>query len=62
MIRYRWDEAEKDEFFEFKIEKVDITNDTVLVVIDFAEEDEIDNQSRWWESQIKTLSIMIGAG
>jgi len=32
----------------------------VLVVTDYAEEAEIDNQSRLWESQIKTLSIMIG--
>lgn len=62
LIRYRWDEGDEDEFFEFKIEKIDITNDTVLVITDFAEEGEIDKQSRLWESQIKTLSIMIGAG
>lgn len=62
MIRYSWDEGEEGEYFEFKIEKVDITNDTVLVVTDFAEEEEVDNQSRLWASQIKTLSIMIGAG
>lgn len=62
MIRYRWDEGDEDEYFEFKIEKVDITNDTVLVITDFAEEHEQEDQNRLWESQVKTLSIMIGAG
>jgi len=62
MIRYRWDEGDKEEYFEFKIEKVDITNDTVLVITDFAEEHEMEDINRLWESQVKTLSIMIGAG
>jgi len=62
MIRYQWDEGEEDEYFEFRIEKVDITNDTVLVITDFAEEGETEDQNMLWESQIKTLLIMIGAG
>jgi len=62
MIRYRWDEGDKEEYFEFKIEKVDITNDTILVITDFAEEHEMEDINRLWESQVKTLSIMIGAG
>jgi len=59
-VRYQWLEAEANEFFEFKIEKVDVTNDTVLVVTDFVEDYDLENQTRWWESQIAKLKIRIG--
>jgi len=62
MIRYRWLEGDDEEFFEFRIEKVDVTNDTVLVVNDFADDYEVEDQKRLWASQIKTLSIQIGGG
>ena len=36
-IRFHWLTAPKEEFFEFRIEKSEITNQTILVVKDFAE-------------------------
>jgi len=62
MIRYRWLDGADDEYFEFSIEKVDVTNDTVLVIKDFAEDYEVEDQKRLWASQVKTLSIQIGGG
>ncbi|MCB0538043.1 MAG: START-like domain-containing protein [Chitinophagales bacterium] len=60
-VRYSWDEGNEDEFFEFKIFKSEISNDTVLTITDFADEDDVENQEQLWESQIDTLSGRIGA-
>lgn len=40
-IRYRWEDAPENEFFEFSIEKSEVTNQTILVINDFAEKGEI---------------------
>ena len=40
-IRFHWLDAPKEEFFEFSIEKSEITNQTILVVKDFAEKKEV---------------------
>lgn len=60
-VKYKWDGAKKDEFFGFRIYKSDISNDTILEVTDFAEEREIKDQIRLWDSQIEDLKYHIGA-
>ena len=40
-IRFRWLHSEKNEYFEFSIEKTEISNQTVLIIKDFAENNEI---------------------
>lgn len=60
LVRYVFHEGEEGEFLEFRISKAEITNDTILTIIDFAEEDEIDDQTRLWESQIDTLRTKLG--
>ena len=36
-IRFHWSHAPKEEYFEFSIEKSEVTNQTILVIKDFAE-------------------------
>jgi len=60
-IRFHWLHAPKDEFFEFSIEKSEVTNQTILLVKDFAEKKEIKDQSRLWNSQLKDLFYRIGS-
>ena len=60
-IRFQWDFQDEDEYFEFRIEKGEITGDTILYITDFAEESEVDSQKQLWESQIKELTKRIGA-
>jgi len=61
-VQYNWlDEEDEDIFFEFKIVIDELTNDLALIVTDFAEEDEIDEQKMFWENQINTLKRCIGA-
>ena len=59
-IRFHWLNSPKDEFFEFSIEKSDITNLTILIINDFAEKKEIKDQSQLWETQVKDLFHRLG--
>lgn len=60
-IRFHWTHSAKDEFFEFRIDKSEVTNQTILVVTDFAEKKEIKDQSQLWEYQVKELFHRLGS-
>lgn len=60
-IRYHWLSAPKDEYFEFRIEKTEVSNQTILIIHDFAEKAEIKDQSQLWSYQVKDLLHRIGA-
>ncbi len=59
-IRFRWLTSAKEEYFEFRIEKAEISNQTILVIKDFAEKSEIKDQSQLWEYQVKELFHRLG--
>lgn len=63
-IRFRWEEDEEEGnkyYFEFRIEVDDITNDAALIVTDFSDEDEVEEDKLLWESQIHELLHTIGS-
>ncbi|MCL6524195.1 MAG: ATPase [Thermoflavifilum sp.] len=59
-IRLRWLHSSPDEYFEFRIQKSEVTNETVLIVKDFADKKEISDQSQLWDYQVKELLHRIG--
>ncbi len=60
-IRFQWLEDEgEDTFFEFRMTKDELTNDIALIVTDFAEEDEIEDNKKLWEQQIGELKRVLG--
>lgn len=59
-IRFHWSHAPADEFFEFSIEKSEVTNQTILVIKDFAEKRDIKDQSMLWDHQVKDLFHRLG--
>jgi hypothetical protein len=60
-IRFKWEEDEdEDSYFELRIEVDDLTKDVSLLVIDFAEEDEVEDSKMFWENQIAELKHVIG--
>ena len=64
MVRFRWliDEEDcLDSYFEFRIEVDALTNDTSIIVTDFADADEVEEAKQLWESQIHELQHIIGA-
>lgn len=60
-IRFHWSHAPKGEYFEFRIVRSEVTNQTILIINDFAEKKEIKDQSRLWDHQLKDLFHRIGA-
>ncbi len=62
LIRFKWEDADdEDEYFEFKIDKSPITNETILQVTDFCDADEEDTQTSLWNNQIDKLRRAMGA-
>jgi hypothetical protein len=50
-----------DYFFEFNILVDEITKDVSLMVIDFAEKDEVEEATLLWENQVSDLKHVIGS-
>lgn len=63
-VKFRWleeDETETDYFFELRIVLDELTKDVTLMVTDYAEEDEIKDQTRLWDNQIADLKKVLGS-
>ena len=60
-IRFHWLEDENPAtFFEFRLQKIELTGGIMLEITDFAEESEKEDAVALWETQIKTLKRMLG--
>ncbi len=60
-IRFKWEDADSDdEYLEFRMYKSDVTNETILEITDFCDDDEIDSQKDLWSSQMDQLRIVCG--
>ena len=59
-LSYPFAAAPKEEYFEFRIEKTEISNQTILVIKDFAEKSEIKDQTQLWDYQVKELFHRLG--
>ena len=64
MVRYEWldNDLDKDEnYFEFHVTQDELTNDVSPIITDFAEEDEIDETTDLWNTQITKLKQLLGS-
>lgn len=59
-IRFRWVHSPDNEYFEFSIEKSEVSSQTILVIKDFAEKKEIADQTRLWDFQVHDLFHRLG--
>jgi len=61
-IKFRWTDEPKDTFFELNIVIDDITQDISLVITDFAEDEEDEEEAKLlWNKQIEKLRQSIGS-
>jgi uncharacterized protein YndB with AHSA1/START domain len=52
-VRFRWEDADdENEFLEFRMYKSDVTNETILEITDFCDDDEINSTRDLWDRQI----------
>lgn len=54
-LRFRWQESDDGEYFEFRMYKSDVTDETVMEITDFCDDDEVDDQRELWASQMEAL-------
>lgn len=59
-VRFLMENHEKNEFLEFKIYKSEVTDDTILAITDFAEKNEVQDQTLVWNSLVDLLISSIG--
>ncbi len=59
-IRFKMEENEEGEYLEFKITKAEITNDTILLITDFADDYDVEDQKQLWASQVDALIARVG--
>ena len=61
-VRYQWVDKNDHTYFEFRIERDDLTNDISLIVVDFADTAEDKHSSTLlWNSQIDKLLHVLGS-
>jgi uncharacterized protein YndB with AHSA1/START domain len=62
VVRYQWLDKNDNSYFEFRIERDDLTNDISLIVADFADTPEDKHSSTLlWNSQIDKLLSVLGS-
>ena len=62
MVRFEWTGMENDDsnFFEFRINMEELTNELALIITDFAEAEEKEDSIYLWDSQINDLKRAVG--
>jgi hypothetical protein len=62
MVRFEWlgMENEESNYFEFRINLEELTNELALIIIDFAEAEEKEDAIYLWDSQINDLKRALG--
>lgn len=62
-VKFRWDDDMDDPakpYFELRMSYVELTNDVVLTITDFVEEDEREEATKLWETQVAALKMAAG--
>lgn len=60
-VKFKWEESNDDEYFEFAIRKNPVTGDNALIITDFAEnEEEKEDAIQLWRKQISKLKSVLG--
>ena len=62
-VKFKWLNGEDDalSYFEIRIQVDDITKDVSLMIVDFSDEDELDETKMIWENQISDLKQVLGS-
>jgi len=62
LVRFQWVDKHDNSYFEFRIERDDLTNDISLIIVDFAETpEERASSALLWNSQVDKLLHVLGA-
>lgn len=59
-VRFQWEDADEGEYLEFRMYKSGVTNETILEITDFCDDDEVDSQMDLWRTQMQSLKTECG--
>ena len=57
---YAQDAEDEEEYLEFHISRSPVTSETILVISDFCDEDEVDDQTQYWDNLMDKLRKATG--
>lgn len=60
LVRFNWVDDD-NLYFEFKISQDELTGDVSLIIVDFSEEDELEETRELWNTQIADLKHILGS-
>lgn len=60
LIRFSWVD-EDNTYFEFKISQDELTGDVSLIIVDFANKNEVDETRELWNTQVADLKSLLGS-
>ncbi|MEW6469954.1 MAG: START-like domain-containing protein [Bacteroidota bacterium] len=61
LVRFRWLDKPEYTFFEFRIEVDELTNESSLIITDFAEDGDKESARMLWDNEIAKLKKAIGS-
>ena len=61
LIRFHWLDEPEYTYFEFKLQIDPLTKDLALMITDFGDSDEVEEQKMLWESQVQELMRLLGS-
>lgn len=63
LVRFEWvgTLGKEADYFEFRINKEEVTGDLALIITDFAESEEKEDSIYLWDSQIQDLRRILGS-
>lgn len=61
LLRFEWEDAPMpNEYLEFRLSKSPITEETVLIITDFCDVNDIKSANKLWDSQINQMRVETG--
>lgn len=61
-VRFQWlEDEDEDYYFEIRIQVDEITKDVSLMITDFSDEDELEENKMLWENTIGNLKQVLGS-
>jgi uncharacterized protein YndB with AHSA1/START domain len=60
LLRFQWEDAVGEEYLIFKMYVSDVTRETIFEIHDHCDEDEVEDRTRLWESQVDAMKKAMG--
>lgn len=61
LVRFAWEDADdEDEYLEFDLQRSPVTGETIVLVTDFADDDEVEDQRKLWLTQLNRMKGVMG--